>query len=228
MKDETFQIIWEKLIQPTYAHLENINGGIMLPPSSSGEIHSHYEELVAHAKKRYMADPNGVLNRHKVSAALMIAILKVKPIKKIDPLYYTEDETGVLRSWTFNESLAITVSLSVLRAFIEARVKYAFSGKKLTKSIFEDVCWQDQTIFENGIPISDKEREDWEWELYQIRQDGAYNVLSMAHVLSGIEKTARAEYFMRNVQEQPIYPNSALLIDEQLPMLTLDQILGTE
>lgn len=228
MKTETFNMICERLIRPTYERYEKSHGGIICPEYELTEIKEYYEDLIGYAKKHYMSNQEGVLNRHKVSAALMIAILKAKPIKKISADYYAPNEGGSAKAWPFNERLAITVALSVLRCFIEARVHYAFSGKVVSKPIFEDVCLQDRTIFANGIPISKQELEDWEWELYQIRQDGAYNVLSFAHVLSGLEKCARLEYFCKHKDETPVYPDPQKLTDDAVEMITVEQALNSD
>ena len=226
MNSQTYSLLCDQLILPTFKHLSTIHGGIIFPKSCLNEIKEHYEDLINHTKLFYMANHDDALNRHKVCAALMIAILKTKPIKKVAMSYYDESDTDDPEIWPFNESLAVTVTLSVLRMFILARVDYAFSGKLVSKSIFEDVCYEDKNIFEDGIPISDKERKEWEWELYQVRQDGAYNILSIAHILSSIEKCARLEYFNKNKTLLPTYPDPKNLTDNAISMLTLDQILS--
>lgn len=225
MNSRTYSLLCNELILPTFKYLNTVHGGIIFPQSSLSEIKEHYEDLMNHAKRFYMANHNDDLNRHKVCAALMIAILKAKPIKKVAMSYYKDADTDEPIVWPFNESLAITVALSVLRMFILARVDYAFSGKMVSKSIFEDVCYEDKVIFEDGIPITEKERKEWEWELYQVRQDGAYNVLSLAHILSSIEKCARLEYFLENRELVPTYPDPSNLTEEPVLMLTIDEIL---
>lgn len=211
MKQETYDKIWTDLIQPTFGTYENKTGKLLCPVSGKEEIFTYYTELNAYAKAHYMAEGTSRLNRHKVCAGMMIAILKAKPIKKIDPIYYQPDHDGKMTVWPYNESLAVTVGLSILRAFILKRQKDAFSGKAVPRKVFDGVCKEDAQIFANGIPITDKERKEWEWELYQIRQDGAYNLLTMAHVLSGIEKAARLQYFM---DHRDIEPTSPTFTDE--------------
>ncbi len=217
MKESTFYKIWDKVILPTYDSLLTTHGKLCLPDCTAEEIRKNYNEIIAYAKEHYMMDENGVLNRHKVASAMMIAILKVKPIKKIDPIYYKPDENGHLLTWPFNEHLAITVALSLLCTFIYARVDYAFCGKPVSRAIFEDVCEEDRDIFASGVPITAKERDDWERELYQIRQDGAYNLLSFAHILNGIEERSRLKYFLKHPEIKPTHSN--YLTDEHVEML---------
>lgn len=226
MTDKTYNLLCNRIIIPVFKHYQKTHGGILFPEYEFAEIRSYYEDLIGYAKRHYMSNQEGLLNRHKVSAALMIAILKAKPIKKISSDYYIPNKNSEPTAWPFNERLAITVALSVLRCFIDARVYYAFSGKLISRPIFEDVCKEDKIIFANGIPIRKQEREDWEWELYQIRQDGAYNVLAIAHILSNLEKCARLEYFLKHKDLSPTYPDQAKLTNDAVPMLTIEQAFG--
>ena len=204
--------VWKTVIVPTYSSFNLRTGGLLCFERSCEELRQYYKEILESAKLHYMEDEQTLLNRHKVCAALMIAVLKSKPIKKADPLYYTPDCDGRITIWPFNEQLSITVALSVLRTFILKRVEIAFSGKPVSRAIFEDVCKQDSLIFNCEFPILAKERSDWEYELYQMRQDGAYNLLSIAHILCQMEEISRLRYFVGS-QETPIYPDKALLVD---------------
>lgn len=217
MKDERkdykiVDYVWDSVILPAYSSFNFHTGGLLCFDRSREELRQYYKEVLEHAKIHYMEDEQTLLNRHKVSAALMIAVLKSKPIKKADPLYYTPDCNGKITIWPFNEQLSITVALSVLRTFILKRVDIAFSGKQVSRAIFEDVCKQDSSIFAKEFPISTKERSDWEYELYQMRQDGAYNLLSIAHILCQMEEISRLRYFVEK-EETPIYPDKNLLVE---------------
>lgn len=204
--------IWNNLVFPTYESYNKQTGNLVCAPNSSDEIAEYYEELLAHAKTHYMENRENRLNRHKVAAALMIAILKVKPIKKAHPMYFLPDENGEITIWPYNEALAITVALSVLRAFILKRVEYAFSEKCVPKNLFEKVCKEDNIIFAKEFPLERRERDEWEYELYQVRQEGAYNLLSMAHILAQMEEIARLRYFQRT-KSDPTYPDSRFLVE---------------
>ena len=226
MTDKTYELLCSRIIVPVFKHYEETHGGIIFPEYEFKEIRSHYNDLINYAKRHYMSNQDGLLNRHKVSAALMIAILKAKPIKKISADYYCSFKDNQPVAWPFNERLAITVALSVLRSFIDARVHYAFSGKLISQPLYGDVCKEDLVIFQNGVPIDKQEREYWEWELYQIRQDGAYNVLAIAHILSSLEKCARLEYFVKHKDKTPTYPDGSILADSAVRLLTIEQAFG--
>ncbi|MBQ7321390.1 MAG: hypothetical protein IJW99_04770 [Clostridia bacterium] len=225
MRADTLDKIWNKIIIPTFNEMNRTHGGLCCPSCGKESFKIHYDEQIRHAKELYMRDSSSPLNRHKVAAAIMIAILKTKPIKKVDMLYYQPDSKGNLKHWPFNEALAISAALSVLRAFILGRVDYAFSGQLISRQIFCNVIEEDKDIFKNDIPISMTERMEWEWELYQVRQDGAYNLLSIAHILKLIERNCRYKYLLDNGISNPKHPDEKYFTDESVEILTLDSIL---
>ncbi len=225
MKKATFDSIWRIIVMPTYHQLFTTHGGLFLPESAANDVKKHYSDTIDYAKEHYMIDENGVLNRHKVAAAFMIAVLKAKPIKKIDSQYYRSDENGNAQIWTFNEHLAITLAFSILCTFIDARVDYAFSKVILPRSVFEDVCLEDRQIFKDGIPISAKERDSWEYELYQIRHSGAYNILAFAHILRDIEEKARLKFFLAHPDIKPTHPDPQYLSDTICQIPSIEELM---
>jgi hypothetical protein len=58
-----------------------------------------------------MRNPNGLLDRHKVCACMILAIAKSKP------LVYEDNDVGGIKK-IFNENLAMTIGLSLLYNFI--------------------------------------------------------------------------------------------------------------
>ena len=151
--NETCDEIWSKLIVPTFMHMETSMGEIICPESDKQVFQRHLEEIINHAKSHYMSDDITMLNRHKNAAAVMIAVLKTKPIKKLSPMFYQEDKNGKVPTWPLNESLAITVALSILRTYIIERSKYAFGSEiPVDKSKYDGVTKQDVEIFKDGIP----------------------------------------------------------------------------
>ena len=207
MKPEIYDNIWSGLIEPTYQSFETRDGGLVLPQQAKDEIKVFYDELISYAKKHYMAAETERLNRHKVAAAMMIAILKAKPIKKADPLFFKENkETGRLTPWPINERLAVTVGFSVLHGFIMERLSKAaseYDKETIKQEHLETVCKQDAIIFADGIPIDEEDQKNLVWELYQVRLDGAYNLLTLAHILKDVERLARYDYFLNHKNEEP-------------------------
>lgn len=206
MDRATYDNIWNTLVIPYFKKCHKKYGGLICPDSGYEAVFSYYGDLIQLAKSHYMSKQVKRLNRHKVSAAIMIAILKAKPIKKIDSHFYNTDEDGKPVIWPFNEALAITVGLSILCTFILQRAEMAFAGGGVSKKIFDGVCRQDSIIFQEGIPLEKGARSEWEWELYQVRQEGAYNLLAMAHILSDLEVISRLQYFNCHPNESPEFP----------------------
>lgn len=207
MRSEIYDSIWNRLIEPTFQSFVTRDGGLVLPQQAKEEIKVFYDELICYAKKHYMSAETKLLNRYKVAAAMMIAILKAKPIKKADPLYFMENkETGRLTPWPFNERLAVTVGFSVLHSFIMERLSKAASERDeeiIKQEHLEVVCKQDAVIFADGIPIDEEDQKNLVWELYQVRLDGAYNILTLAHILKDVERLARYDYFLNHKNEEP-------------------------
>ena len=225
VREDTLDRIWDKLIIPTFNEMNRTHGGLVCPSCEKDSLKIHYDEIIRHAKELYMRDSESPLNRHKVAAAIMIAILKTKPIKKVDMLYYQTDSKGNIKHWPLNESLAITVARSSLRAFIIGRVEYAYSGQPISRQVFCNVIKEDREIFKIDIPISVNERKEWEWELYQVRQDGAYNLLSIAHILKLIERNCRYKYLLDKGITNPEHPDEKYFTDESVEILTLDKVI---
>lgn len=113
MKKETFDTLWNNGIKPKSKEIVNNNVGIVTFDTASYErIFCEYNKLKDFAKISYMRDPDGLLDRHKVCACLIIAIIKSKP------LVYDENEDVFGMKKIFNENLAITIGLSLLYNFI--------------------------------------------------------------------------------------------------------------
>lgn len=113
MKKETFDTLWNNGIKPKSKEIVNNNVGIVTFDAASYErIFCEYNKLKDFAKISYMRDPDGLLDRHKVCACLIIAIIKSKP------LVYDEREDVFGMKKIFNENLAITIGLSLLYNFI--------------------------------------------------------------------------------------------------------------
>ena len=172
MNEVDFNDTWERIIRKKCISLSNQFGGLVCLEDSRKEVHLYYEESVAYAKNHYMTNPDGLLNRYKVAAALMIAVLKAKPIKKASPKFYRDPSD----KWIFNEQLALYTGLMVVRDFILAEVNGEGGPRNWREEILLDK-------FSASLPLVKADREKWEIELYYLRQEGSYQLLSLAHEL---------------------------------------------
>ena len=172
MTELDFETTWNDIIYKSITHLMVDYGDLVCLESSKDEIKSYYEEALLHAKNHYMINSEGRLNRYKVAAAMMIAILKAKPIKKAAAKYYIEDSD----KWIFNEKVALNTGLKIVRNFIITDISEAGGSKTLEEKILYH-------RFLKSLPLERADRERWEIELYYIRQEGVYSLLSLAHGL---------------------------------------------
>lgn len=172
MTDLDFETTWNEIINKKITQLMLDYGDLVCLESAKDEIKSYYEETLLYAKNHYMINSAGLLNRYKVASAMMIAILKARPIKKAAAKYYIEDSD----KWIFNEQVALNTGLKIVRNFIITEISEAGGPKNLEEKILYH-------RFLKSLPLERKERERWEIELYYIRQEGTYSLLSLAHEL---------------------------------------------
>ena len=173
-EDETvFEKIWETYTVPKSLRIKDEYGGIVFHSEIREEVKMFYIELLEYARRHYMIkeyeDRDHTLNRYKIAAAFIIAILKSRPIKKANEQFYVESSDN----WRLNEELALFSGLSIIRQYIiEDLPNIKNPEADLLKELYKD-----------SIPISMQDRQKWESELYYLRREGCYNILSLAHEL---------------------------------------------
>lgn len=113
MKKETYEILWKDGIKVMAERIVKDNVGKVVFDSEAKErIFNEYCKLRDYTKVSFMRNPDGLLDRHKVCACLILAIVKSKPM-----VYEDNDDNFGIRS-IYNENLAMTVGLSLLYNFI--------------------------------------------------------------------------------------------------------------
>ena len=181
---ESYVVIWEKVIHPEIRNYQKKYPGCFdLMPDAKEAIWEKYVKLNSYSKLNYMKYPEGRLDRHKVAACYMIAIIMVSPMSiKAD---------APLPCLALNEGLAITVGLSLVRAFTISAINRNSDLKNEEK---------DQLIqkFNNGIKIPDGELvnhgkylENFANELSFAAFEGKLNVIALAHELFLLEVLTR-------------------------------------
>lgn len=151
-----------------------------LIPNWKEEIWDKYVQLNRYCKNNYMQDQRGKIDRHKVVACYMIAIASVKPMR-----FIKKHEKYI----AVNESLAITVGLSMLRAFFLAMVDEKKSGeeRKILISKFDKgIKVPDNSLVNHGQYL-----DNFASELYFAISEGNINILSVAHELYLLEVITR-------------------------------------
>lgn len=174
----SYLYICSELIEKEIKNYCNIYiNSIELIPNWKEEVWEKYVQLNQHCKNNYMKEQNGKIDRHKVSACYIIAIASVKPMR-----FIKRQSTYI----AINESLAITVGFSILRAFFLATI------------VDERKSCEEKNIlvskFDNGIKIPDislvnhgRYLDNFASELYFAISEGNINILSVAHELYLLE-----------------------------------------
>ena len=113
--------LWSAIIYPAIREMLTNYPGLSLNADSKRRIFNKYHAVLEHCKVWYMENDKETarrLDRHKVAAAFMIAIIQTKPICLTDQVYCTN-----AKRFTFNESVAMKTAFSILRAFLLTRIK---------------------------------------------------------------------------------------------------------
>lgn len=164
--------IWDIVVLKNFGDFESKFPGIFLYGGCKEDVFREYNKIRLYCKDNYMRDPNKPVDRHKVSAAIMIAILKIEPIKMNAALYQNDSE----KKWLFNEKLAISVGMSILKSFIDE----ANQGNKDMLDKFKKGISYPPTnhgTFSNNFAT----------ELYYTRKENNYNLLALANELFLLE-----------------------------------------
>ena len=173
----SYYSIWEKVIQCVISNYQNRFAHISIKTNAKEIIFEYYSRLNQECKQYYMEDVNGKLDRHKVCACLMFAILQANVLH----CEIAESDTDE-RYLVLNEHLALTVGLSLLRAFIVADITNN-DGLEHKQKLIE--------LLDNGIKLPKTNHGNYEEnfisELYYTKKFYKYNVLSLSNTLYLLE-----------------------------------------
>jgi len=189
---KSYEEIWKKGISRL---LDNYQSSIHVKLNKSKEelkslIWNNYSDFNSQCKQ-YMSQGVEKLDRHKVSACYILAILKSQPFVVEED---ADDEINVT-----NEQFAISVGLSILRSFIVSG-----NGRSDNKKTEEDLKL-DRKIFDKGFCFPDSDevahgsyRNNFAIELYFSRKEECYNILSLSHSLYLLEVYNRLHWKLQN------------------------------
>ncbi len=183
---ESYEIIWDKVIHEEIRNfLDSYSGYICLIPNAQEEIWEKYVFLNNHCKINYMLSSDKKIDRHKIAACYMIAILLVSPLRFAKKVDNNEDALAL------NERLAITVGFSLVCAFV-------ISAVKKQENITEEERQKLIDKFDGGIKIPSGNlinhgdyTENYCKELFFNAMEGDLSILSLAHELYLLEIITR-------------------------------------
>lgn len=179
MKNDTFDILWKDGIVKKGKRIVDSNiGKVEFDERSKDRILKEYNKLRDYSKVSYMRNPDGLLDRHKVCACLILAIIKSAPLVDVDGEGISEMKT------IYNENLAMSVGLSLLKHYI-------ITAHSQEREYIE--------IYKDGFRFPETNRDTRYQELlclmlhYDV-ENGNYSILAIANILFLIEEYTKVTY----------------------------------
>lgn len=190
MNKQEFERLWSGCIVPSFTELYKQDQTLYLREGSSSSLCRCYNSIKNNTKRLFMKNSGSVrLDRHKIAACLAKAIVVVRPIgKTLDDGYTgTEDEFPLA-----NEALAFSVSLSILRAFIELKLKNKALESGLRKDACQKICDSDFIFPDTIIGVDYSVSVCWAW--HHNITNGNFDVLGTANLFFMIENYSIEAY----------------------------------
>jgi hypothetical protein len=199
MNKEKFNILWEKSYLPYVDYLKKIATNSRFNNEARDIIWQEYEETksVLHT---YMTDPDGKIDRHKVSAIIIFSILKIEPFKLVLPDNEKLKPIEVLT----NEAFAFHCALSTLKSFIVTDAVLKNDEKRIKQ--FDDFIFPKCEHGDYSLYFIKS--------LYYSKKNKKVDIFSLANLLFMIEKYTELHNNNINVSEKYDYSNAISKIEE--------------
>lgn len=176
---KSFDELWKIVIEPTIQDYANRYAAVCCAHNAKESIWKKYVFFNSHCKKTYMEDSARRLDRHKVCACYMYAIISANVLSS-----KLADSSSEEKYLALNENLAITTGMSLLSAFIRAAIDSN-----------QDLSDQQKAIYtarvEKGIVFPECNhgiyRDNLIAELHFTYEENAYNILALANILFLLE-----------------------------------------
>lgn len=178
MTNEKFEDIWDNIILKLFSEMTP-QKDVFIAPRSKKKIFKEYQKQKTFLKLNYMENPNTHLDRHKIAACMLYAIVKVRPIKIKKFSVWRKFISGTRYTPEFlmlNEYLGLYTAFSIIESF----------------RVYEQSIDKDITFPRNGIsqPITTN-GEDYIYntclDLYLSRKKNKINILTFANVFFLLE-----------------------------------------
>lgn len=174
----SYEKYYDQIIYPVMLEYEEKNAGVILSPNAKEKIWDSYAEFNMHCKKHYMKDQEKLIDRHKLIACYMYAILQAEPI--FCTISFQQGDNSAL---LLNERLSLCFGMTMLRALICEEITYLKANRDFKDKI--------RSIFEDDICFPKTNHGDYKHnllvQLYHTRMEKNYNILSLAETLYLLE-----------------------------------------
>ena len=184
MKNETFDHIWDYAIVPTAKNIldrERTSFDDNSFKSRKDDVKIAYDNMRGFSKFAYLKDPDGLSNRYLVSAYLILAIAKTKPLN-----------AGINEGTLKNEQLAIRIGMWVICLFREYQNRAKIGRKTSDPEEFEkelkiaNGLWNKDDI-ETLLKTLDLFEKFFCYHLYYDISDKIYSILELSNIIWMIE-----------------------------------------
>lgn len=188
MKADIFEGIWNEVERVSDALVHDNVGAAIFNQNAKYILHDEYEKQIAFLKNNVLKNDIVHLDRHKTSAAMIIAIMNtniiiVTPdVRALDPML----------KFLFNEHLAITIGLSMLCMYIQQEVDARISNPKKIFLQTEYLQLLKDSLHRTIILPHESANKDpyldcFKKHLYFNSKNNQLSVLSISHILFHIE-----------------------------------------
>lgn len=185
MTKEKFDEVWDNIFLKTYDEITP-NESVYIKRNTKRKVYKIYQKEKTYLKKNYMQNPNTHLDRHKIAACMMYAIVMVQPVRIRKMCIWNKfinKEKFEPRYLMLNEYLGVYTALSIVESFRQYEDSLE-DGKVLFKR--NGIC---QPVTTNG--------EDYIYntclDLYLSRKNNNINILTFANVFFLLETGKFAE-----------------------------------
>jgi len=179
MTKEKFDGLWKNGFERKIDEIKSCcSDKILFDENRKEFIFEKYSNIRDFIKERYMKNKDGLLDRHKVAAIMMKAILIVEPfqLSKKDNGEILDTEEIPILAWFANEVFAIYCANVIVSSFLINE---------------EDTKMKD--VYKKGLVIPDCRNEDsyllqLAKELYYNKVEGHFDVFAFANILFLLEQ----------------------------------------
>lgn len=181
----SYQVIWDKVISRIIDSYRKSTLYVGINTEEAFQtIWENYVNFKNHARQKYMANPNGLLDRHKVCACMIYSITKSSPFS-----VSMHSDINSKQYDTINEDLALTTGLSLLRAFVIS----AINEERISQEEKEILVAKFANGFKYPKSNHGEYRDNFLSELHYTKIENNYNILSLAHSLFLLETYTKIE-----------------------------------
>lgn len=131
MTKEKFNEIWDHIVLVHSEQLKNLYGDFVIPKRTKRRVYKKYQKTKTFVKTNYMENPKKYLDRHKIAASMMYAIVSVSPVRitgREKWRKFLKNEKFSSECTLLNEYLGFYTAISIIESF---REYHAIKEKKL-------------------------------------------------------------------------------------------------